>query len=79
GKINRLLDPVSLILVNLRQDEFRYDKALEQTLACYDINRHLLFFQLNNGEYLAINRRETNGCNPIFYKKILGFFIKTAD
>lgn len=68
GKVNRLLDPVSLILVNLRRDECRYDKVLERTLACYDINRQLLFFQLNNGEYLAINRIETNGCNPIFYK-----------
>jgi hypothetical protein len=69
GKINRLLDPVSLILVNLRLDECRYDKTLERTLAYYDINRQLLFFQLDNGEYLAINRMETNGCNPIFYKE----------
>ena len=68
GKINRLLDPVSLVLVNLRRDEYRYDKFLEKTLGYYDINRQLLFFQLDSGEYLAIDRTETNGCNRISYR-----------
>ncbi|GHT15300.1 antitoxin YxxD [Bacteroidia bacterium] len=68
GKLNRVLDPVSLILVNLRQDECRYDKALERTLAHYDTDRQLLFFQSDKGEYIAIDRTETNGSNPVFYK-----------
>ena len=45
GKINRILDPVSLILVNLRLDECKYDKVLEKTLAQYDTGKQLLFFQ----------------------------------
>ena len=69
GKINRLLDPVSLVLVNLRQDECRYDKILEEALTHYDTNKQLLFFQSHKGEYVAIDRTETNGCNPVFHKK----------
>jgi hypothetical protein len=69
GKINRILDPVSLILVNLRLDECRYDKFLEKTLAQYDTERKLLFFQANNGEYVAIDREVKNGSNPVSYKQ----------
>ena len=69
GKINRLLDPISLILVNLQQDECRYDKNLKEQLANYDTGKQLLFFQSGKGEYIAINRTEKNGCNPVFYKK----------
>ena len=69
GKINRLLDPVSLILVNLRQEECRYDKDLEKALSLHDTSKQLLFFQSDKGEYIAINRRETNGCNSVFYKQ----------
>ena len=70
GKVNRILDPVSLVLVNLRQDECRYDKKIEEALSYYDISKQLLFFQSNKGEYVAINRTETNSCNPVFYKKL---------
>jgi len=70
GEINRLLDPVSLILVNLMQDECRYDKKIKETLTHYDTGRQLLFFQTRGGEYIAINRTETNGCNPVFYRQL---------
>ena len=69
GKINRILDPVSLILVNLRLDECKYDKVLEKALAQYDTGKQLLFFQSDKGEYVAIAREETNGSNIVSYKQ----------
>ena len=69
GKSNRLLDPISLILINLRQDECKYDKFLEKTLAQYDTSKQLLFFHSDKGEYIAINRKDTNGSNSVFYKQ----------
>ncbi|QIH33849.1 SMI1/KNR4 family protein [Sphingobacterium sp. DR205] len=66
GDINRLLDTTSLFQVNLKRNEFEADPDLE----VYDDLYHgekLLFFEVNEGVYLAIDKDDENGKNKIYY------------
>jgi len=66
GDINRILDTASLLQINLKLDEFESDPDLE----VYDDLYHgekLLFFEVNEGVYLAIDKVDENGKNRIYY------------
>jgi len=66
GNINRLIDTTSLYQINLKQDEFEFDPDLE----VYDDLYHgekLLFYEINEGVYLAIDKVDENGKNKIYY------------
>jgi len=68
---NRLMDIGSFEMINLREDFYEFDPQLE----IYDIlyqREKLLFFEIIEGNYLAIDINETNGKNAIYHfeKKI---------
>ena len=65
--VNRLLDPVSFVLVNT--GEYIYYQANEVDIYrnIYNLNEKLIFFQSDN-HYLAIDRVDKNNKNRIFFK-----------
>lgn len=66
GDINRLIDTTSLFQINLKQDEFEFDPDLEVYDDLYN-GEKLLFFEVNEGVYLAIDKIAENGKNKIYY------------
>jgi hypothetical protein len=69
GEINRILDPVSLVIINLLEGEFRYDKRICGIVERHDIENRLLFFESQSGKFLSIERRDVNGRNAIYNEK----------
>ena len=67
-KINRLFDPVSLMMINLLQEDFKYNKEIREEVAHYNIEKQLLFFQSGSGKYVVIDRTDNNGENAIYYR-----------
>ncbi|RLJ75171.1 SMI1/KNR4 family protein [Pedobacter alluvionis] len=66
GEVNRLMDTTSLYQINLKQDEFENDPDLEVYDDLYN-GEKLLFFEINEGVYLAIDKADENGKNKIYY------------
>lgn len=71
SSFDRLLDVISFKKVNLRQDYYEFDPDLD----LYSHNKYqdkLIFFEVNEGVYLLINKHDINGRNAIYYfdKKI---------
>lgn len=69
GEVNRVLDPVSLVIINLLEGEFRYDKRICEIVRQNDIEKQLLFFESKSGKFLAIDRKDIAGKNAIYYRK----------
>ena len=67
GDVNRIFDPVSLFMINLLQDDFQYNPEMRKIVEMYDINKQLLFFQLQLGQYVVIDRHDISGENAIYY------------
>jgi len=72
---NRLLSPLQVVQINLKEDFYETDPDLEIFDDLYNKEK-LLFFEVNEGIYLAIDRKEENGENAIwlFDKKISNSF-----
>ncbi len=70
---NRILDVGSFKNINLKEDYYEFDTHLEVYDFLYS-NEKLLFFEVIEGNYLAIDKKDTNGRNPIYY-----FETKIAD
>lgn len=66
GNINRFMDTYSLQDINLRTGDFEYDPDLEIYDEIYDDDK-LLFFEVNEGIYLAIDKLGHNKKNAIYY------------
>lgn len=66
GNINRFMDTYSLQDINLRTGDFEYDPDLEIYDEIYNDDK-LLFFEVNEGVYLAIDKIEHNEKNAIYY------------
>lgn len=64
--VNRFLDTTSLFQINLKLDEFESDPDLEVYDDLYK-GEKLLFFEVNEGVYLAIDKVDENGKNKIYY------------
>lgn len=80
---NRLMDPQSCMDINLKLDIYEFDPELDSYLERYSGTK-LLFFEVNEGIYLAIDKIDNNGSNAIylFDKKIsnsLEEFLKMFD
>lgn len=61
---DRLLGPNSFKKINLREDYYEYDPDLE----LYDYySDKLIFFEVNEGVYLLIDKEDKNGKNAIYY------------
>ena len=60
---NRFLSPDVLVEINLRQDQFEFDPDLE----LYDNPNHLIFFQVNEGVYLTVDRSVKGDKSPVYY------------
>ncbi len=68
---NRLFDAYSFKEINLREDFYEFDPQLDVYEFLYKGDK-LLFFEIIEGNYLAIDKNEINGKNEIFHfdKKI---------
>ncbi|HLV91997.1 MAG TPA: SMI1/KNR4 family protein [Aequorivita sp.] len=63
---NRLLGPESFKIINLRQEIYAHDPDLE----LYDSEEYqnkLIFFEVNEGVYLLIDKEAKDGKNAIYY------------
>lgn len=68
GKLNILLDPMSLVNTNLRLGYFKEDPFIMEAFRHFDNEKQLLFFKTHAGQYLSIDRAEKQGKNAIYYK-----------
>ena len=68
GEINRILDPVSLVIINLLEGEYLYDKRIREIVKQNDVETRLLFFESKDGKFLTIDRNDIKGKNAIYYK-----------
>jgi hypothetical protein len=66
GSFNRLVDPLSLVQIFLKEDFYEGDPDLEVYDDIYN-NDKLLFFEVNEGTYLAIDKIDEGGKNKIYY------------
>ncbi|MDR3338482.1 MAG: hypothetical protein LBT25_00050, partial [Candidatus Symbiothrix sp.] len=64
-RVNRILDPYSLIQMNRQEDHFKFDVELKRALA----DGHLVFFQTCLYQFLTIDKKDIKGKNAIYYKK----------
>jgi len=71
GSFNRLLSPLQVSQINLREDFYETDPDLDIFDELYNKEK-LLFFEINEGIYLAIDKKEENKKNAVwlFDKKI---------
>jgi hypothetical protein len=69
GVVNRILDPVSLFMINLLQDDFHYNAEVRNVVEMYDIDKQLLFFQTQSGKYIVLDRYDTEGKNAVYFQK----------
>ncbi len=69
GGINRMLDPVSLTVLNLLEGEYKYDRRIREIVTQNDIEQQLLFFEEQSGKFLSINRKDSGGKNAIYHKQ----------
>lgn len=66
GSIDRFLDPIEFKKINLHEDYYQFDPTLEHfSLPMY--KDKLIFFEVNEGVYLLINKQDMNGKNAIYY------------
>ncbi|GHT15446.1 SMI1/KNR4 family protein [Bacteroidia bacterium] len=80
GSINRLLSPLQVAQINLKEGIYEADPDLDVYDDIYK-NEKILFFEVNEGLYLAIDKENHNGNSSVylFDKKIsdsLKAFIK---
>lgn len=66
GSINRLLSPLQLKQLNLREDFYEFDPELDSYEESYK-GEKLLFFEVNEGVYLAIDKEDAKGKNAIYF------------
>lgn len=64
--INRLMDPDSFRMINLKEEYYEYDDDLELYDSIYQ-GEKLLFFEVNAGTYLAMDKEAQEGKNAIYY------------
>lgn len=68
GKRNLFMDTYSLQDINLRRGDFEYDPDLEIYADIYNDDK-LLFFEVNEGVYLAIDKFDNKEKNAVYYFK----------
>lgn len=61
---DRFLDVFSFKKINLRQDYYEFDPDLDSHNKYKD---KLIFFEVNEGVYLLIEKKASNGKNAIYY------------
>ena len=66
ASINRLMDPDSFRMINLKEEYYEFDIDLELYDEIYQ-GEKLLFFEVNAGTYLAIDKEANEGKNAIYY------------
>lgn len=68
---NRFLDVESFKMINLKEDYYAFDSQLELYDSLYEGGK-LLFFEIIEGHYLAIDKESVDNKNAVFYfdKKI---------
>lgn len=66
ASINRLMDPDSFKMINLKEEYYEFDDDLELYDEIYQ-GEKLLFFEVNAGSYLAIDKEAHEGKNAIYY------------
>jgi len=62
---NRFLSPDVLVEINLRQNEYEFDPDLD----IYDEDDKIIFFQVNEGVFLTIEKSTNSSVSPIYYIK----------
>lgn len=60
---NRLLSPLQVAQINLREDFYEFDPDLE----IYDETDKLIFFEVNEGIFLTISKETISGKNAVYY------------
>ena len=71
GSIDKFLDPIEFKRINLHEDYYEFDPTLELfSLPMYEDK--LIFFEVNEGVYLLIDKQDIKEKNAIYYfdKKI---------
>jgi antitoxin YxxD len=62
--INRFLGPQDYKLINLRESYYEFDPTLEYHQSFPD---NMIFYEVNEGIYLTIEKYDINGKNAIYY------------
>ena len=60
---NRFLSPDVVAAINLREDQYEFDPDLD----LYNDSNHLIFFEVNEGVYLTIDRSVKGDKSPVYY------------
>ena len=60
---NRFLSPDVVAQIHLRQDQYEFDPDLE----LYEDQDHIIFFEVNEGVYLTIDRSVKGDKSPVYY------------
>lgn len=60
---NRFLSPDVVAAINLREDQYEFDPDLD----LYNDPNHLIFFEVNEGVYLTIDRSIKGDKSPVYY------------
>ena len=60
---NRFLSPDVVAAINLREDQYEFDPDLD----LYDDPNHLIFFEVNEGVYLTVDRTVKGDKSPVYY------------
>lgn len=68
SSFDRFLAANQVVQINLKEDFYEFDPDLELYDQLYHVDK-LLFFEVNEGIYLAIDKKDENGKNAIYYFK----------
>ncbi|MFV0304908.1 MAG: SMI1/KNR4 family protein [Moheibacter sp.] len=68
SSFDRLLSPLQVKQITLKEDFYEYDPDLELYDDIYK-GEKLLFFEVNEGVYLGIDKTDIKGKNAIYYFK----------
>lgn len=60
---NRFLSPDVVAAINLREDQYEFDPDLD----IYNDPSHLIFFEVNEGVYLTLDRSVKGDKSPVYY------------
>jgi antitoxin YxxD len=63
---NRLFDPYTFKQINLREGFYEFDPELDSYEESYG-GEKLLFFEVNEGIYIAIDKQDIEGKNSIYF------------
>jgi len=69
GKLNILLDPISLVNINLQLGYYKNDSGVSTGFQFCDSKERLLFFKTHEGLYFSIAKTAQKDKNAVYYNR----------